>query len=85
MFAQSDMHLSNFGVSLMMRFKHLGQVKDIEESVEMLGKAVSLTLDGHPDKPMHLNSLGISLLIRFKNFGEVKDIDKSIILVLLAL
>jgi tetratricopeptide (TPR) repeat protein len=61
-----------------MRFECVGEVKDVDESVETLGNAVSFTSDDHPEKSMYLNNLGISLITRFERLGEVKDLNKSI-------
>jgi hypothetical protein len=50
----------------------------LDESIETLGKAVSLFPAGHPDKPGCFNNLGIPLQARFETMGELKDLEESI-------
>jgi CHAT domain-containing protein len=72
------MYLSNLSTSQQTRFKSLGVLVDVENSISNLGKAVELTDDGHPDKPMYLSNLGNSLHMRFEHLGERLDLVAAV-------
>ncbi|KAJ7193609.1 hypothetical protein GGX14DRAFT_577064 [Mycena pura] len=76
----SAIYLADLGKSLRRRFQQLGGLLDINRSVMMLQDAVTLTPDGHPDKPFRLDNLGTSLLGRFQRLGDVSDINKSVLM-----
>src|SRR6266436_4396796 len=58
---RTHIYAGKYGVALRHRFEQKGIVDDINKSISALEDAVSLTPDGHPDKPSRLNSLGNSL------------------------
>ncbi|KAB5588629.1 Aromatic di-alanine and TPR containing protein [Ceratobasidium theobromae] len=55
-----------------------GQAGDINEAIEYLTRAVSLTPEGDPDMAGRQNNLGNSHHRRFKQLGKLEDIDKAI-------
>ncbi len=70
--------LNNLGLSLLGRFKRLGDLSDINKSVSVKEEAVRLTPDDHPHKALWLNNLGNSLLGRFKRLGDLSDMNQAI-------
>ncbi|KAJ7760220.1 TPR-like protein [Mycena maculata] len=73
-------YLADLGTSLLLRFKRLDSLMDINKAIVMLEAAVALSLDGHPDKPKRLNNLGSSLLRRFERLGDLSDLTKSVLM-----
>ncbi|KAF7363123.1 hypothetical protein MVEN_00664800 [Mycena venus] len=71
--------LAGLGTSLLHRFRRLGSMLDINQSVVMLEAAVALTPDGYRDKRSRLNNLGSSLLMRFKRLGDLDDLNQSVL------
>jgi hypothetical protein len=57
---------SNLGISQAARFRHLGYISDLENSISNLRKAVELTEDRHPSKPIYLTNLGRSQGLYFE-------------------
>ncbi|TDL19658.1 hypothetical protein BD410DRAFT_773568 [Rickenella mellea] len=70
--------LNSLGISLQIRFKHLGEMEDLEKSISNHERAVLLTPDGHPNMPGQLNELGNSFHTRFEQLGAMEDLEKSI-------
>ncbi|KAJ7885436.1 CHAT domain-containing protein [Mycena leptocephala] len=68
-----DKWLNNLGNSLFRRFKQLGDLNDLNQSVLRFKAAVALTPDGHPDKPSRLINLGNSLCSHSEQFGDSQD------------
>ncbi|QRV96051.1 CHAT domain protein [Ceratobasidium sp. AG-Ba] len=60
------------------RFRHLGELDDLNQAIKYQTQAVLLTPDGHADLPEWLDTLGGSYQNRFKHLGEVDDIDRAI-------
>jgi hypothetical protein len=60
------------------RFKHLGNLSDLNTSVSVFEDAVQLTPDGHPHKPTRLNNLGNSLFHCFECLGDLSYLNTSI-------
>ncbi|KIJ45382.1 hypothetical protein M422DRAFT_251156 [Sphaerobolus stellatus SS14] len=50
-------YVSDYGRSLLMRYRHHGDTTDLKQSVLKFQEAVQLTPDGHPDMPSRLNNL----------------------------
>ncbi|KAJ7930357.1 CHAT domain-containing protein, partial [Mycena leptocephala] len=73
-------YLTDLGRSLLQRFERLGSMQDINQSIMMLNTAVTLTPNGHPDKPGRLNNLGTSLARRFERLGDLNNLNRSIIM-----
>ncbi|KAJ6603549.1 hypothetical protein DFH09DRAFT_1068697 [Mycena vulgaris] len=53
--------------------------RDLNEPISKNNDAVSLTPDGHSDKPRRLNNLGYSLQARFERLGDFSDLNESIL------
>ena len=66
--------------ALRLRFEHLRNVVDLEESSDVWGKALKLGLtpEGHQDRSGRLQTLGISLHSRYGRLGNVVDLEESI-------
>ncbi|KAJ7128004.1 CHAT domain-containing protein, partial [Mycena epipterygia] len=60
-------------------FKQLGDLNDLNQSVLRFDTAVTLTPDGHPDKPLLLTSLGNSLQHRFEKLGDPQDCEQLLL------
>ncbi|KAJ7934051.1 hypothetical protein B0H13DRAFT_1591812, partial [Mycena leptocephala] len=58
-----------------------GDLDDLNQSVLRFEAAVTLTWDGHPDKPSWLNDLGNSLHQRFEQLQDSQPIVEDIVLV----
>ncbi|KAJ7090662.1 CHAT domain-containing protein [Mycena epipterygia] len=71
--------LNNLGNSLLSRFKQLGGLDDLSQSVLRLEAALTLTPDHHLAKPSLLNNLGNSLLCHFEQFGGLEDLNQSVL------
>jgi hypothetical protein len=72
------MYLSHLGLSQLVRFKRLGELTDIEDSISNQYTALQLTKDGHPNKPIRLSNLGLAQRTRFDHSGELTDLENSI-------
>ncbi len=55
-----------------------GELEDLEQAIQLKQQAVTLTPDGHADKPTHLNNLGNALQRRFERSGELEDLEQAI-------
>ncbi|KAF7363121.1 hypothetical protein MVEN_00664600 [Mycena venus] len=71
-------YLEDLGMSLLCRFEQFRSLQDINQSIVMLEIAVTVTPDGHPDKPTMLSNLSNSLFQLFKQLGDISDLNKSI-------
>ncbi|KAG8753758.1 hypothetical protein FRC11_007141, partial [Ceratobasidium sp. 423] len=56
----------------------LGEIEDLQKSIEHKSRALVLTPDGHPDLSLQHADLGVSYTDRFRHVGEVEDLAKSI-------
>ncbi|KZP10594.1 hypothetical protein FIBSPDRAFT_1051243, partial [Athelia psychrophila] len=70
--------LNNIGVGYIKRFRRLGDLADLENSIVRFEQALALTLDGHADKPSRLSNLGSGHLTRFERLGDLADLENSI-------
>ncbi|KAJ7469419.1 TPR-like protein [Mycena galericulata] len=70
--------LHDLGITLLHRFQQHGEVSDITWGVRVMQDTISLTPDGHPDKPGMLNNLGSYLMCRFQRLGDLDDLNKSV-------
>ncbi|KAF8127388.1 hypothetical protein EV363DRAFT_1344622 [Boletus edulis] len=59
--------LGNLGEALRLRFKHLGELRDLEDAIST-----------HRDAPGFLNNLGLSFITRFLRLGELRDLEDAI-------
>src|ERR1700722_13076998 len=66
------------GMALLARFKHAGQLDDVEKAISAHEDAVRLTPDGDADKPRRLLNLGNSFSRRFEHLGQLDDVEKAI-------
>ncbi|KAJ7217603.1 TPR-like protein [Mycena rebaudengoi] len=62
-----------------LHFEQYNDLNDLNKCVLRFEAAVTLTPDGHPDKPSWLNNLGNSLLRRFERLGGLNDLDQSVL------
>ncbi|KIJ31933.1 hypothetical protein M422DRAFT_266300 [Sphaerobolus stellatus SS14] len=60
------------------RFKHRGQLEDLDNAIENQQQALNLTPDGHPGKAGRLSSLGHSFWTRFEHLGQLEDLENVI-------
>ncbi|QRW12412.1 aromatic di-alanine and TPR containing protein [Ceratobasidium sp. AG-Ba] len=67
--------LSNLGISWLSRFRHFGELSDLDRALECQSQSVKLIDDSHPDKPACLSSLGSSWMCRFERLGKLEDLD----------
>jgi hypothetical protein len=75
---QSEL-LDQLGSWLRRRFEQLGNLPDINESIERLQAAVNLISNDHLNKPGYLSNLGNSFVRRFERLGKVDDLDNAIL------
>ena len=69
---------NNLGSSYLSRFKHTGNMRDIDFAISYHQKAIESISPGHADLPDRFKNLGSSYLSRFKHTGDIKDIDSAI-------
>ncbi|KAJ7290684.1 TPR-like protein [Mycena rebaudengoi] len=74
----SGIYLVDLAISLGYRFRQLGRLLDLNRSIVMFEAAISLTPDGHLDKPRMLNNLGMSLCSRFSRLDDLIDLNLSV-------
>ncbi|KAL5632245.1 hypothetical protein ACGC1H_000296 [Rhizoctonia solani] len=66
------------GVSHSFRFKRLGELSDLENAIEYLSRALTLTPDRHPHLPGILVNLGLFHGDRFERLGKLSDLENAI-------
>jgi hypothetical protein len=64
-------HLNNLSKSLGRRFDSLQEIDDLDAAISFQEKAISLTPEGHADRPMWLANLGSLLTSRFQRLGRI--------------
>jgi hypothetical protein len=69
---------NNLGNSLLIRFKRLGDLEDLNQSIQVFEETARLAPDSHPDMPYWLNNLGNSLFCQFEQLGDLEDLNRSI-------
>ncbi|KIM78794.1 hypothetical protein PILCRDRAFT_11009 [Piloderma croceum F 1598] len=69
---------NNAGVECMERFKHAGDVKDLEEAILHFNEVLDHTPPGSAERAVCFANLGSAFSSRFAQSGEVKDIDSAI-------
>ncbi|KAJ7192873.1 CHAT domain-containing protein [Mycena pura] len=60
------------------RFRRLGDLQDLEASLQKFQAAMELTPKGHPDLPRLVWSLGIGLHDRFQRLGDLQDLEAAL-------
>ncbi|KIM79025.1 hypothetical protein PILCRDRAFT_10686 [Piloderma croceum F 1598] len=75
-FSQSTIS-SNLGLCLTARFRHLGQIADLEESVTLHKEALGLRPPPHPLRAIPLNNLADALSAQFRQFHRSRDFEES--------
>ncbi|KAK7454051.1 hypothetical protein VKT23_011564 [Stygiomarasmius scandens] len=75
---QKAIRLCREGVLLGARFRHSGALEDIDQSIDILQRAINLLPDDYFDKSAYLNNIGVSFSIRFDHQGELADIEQAI-------
>ncbi|CAE6441678.1 unnamed protein product [Rhizoctonia solani] len=71
--------LANLAVPYTYRYRHLGEINDLEKSLECRLRALALTPDGQPDMPDQLANLAVSYTDRYRRLGDLADLEKSLI------
>ncbi|KAF7358386.1 hypothetical protein MVEN_00888700 [Mycena venus] len=71
-------YLEDLETGLYSRFEQLGDLNDLDKSLLIQQNVLSLTPDGHPNKPLRLNNLVRSLHTRFTQLGDLSDLTKSL-------
>ncbi|CAE6388547.1 unnamed protein product [Rhizoctonia solani] len=56
----------------------MGDMVDLEKSIEYNSRALALTPDGHPDLPGRHAALGVSYGDRYRRTGDMVDLEKAI-------
>ena len=70
---------SNLGSTYLHRFMFGGEMKDGDNAIAFLQKAIDLTLEGNTEEaPTRLNNMGSAMMFRFKRFGNLADINEGI-------
>ncbi|KAH6893726.1 hypothetical protein BKA70DRAFT_1536349 [Coprinopsis sp. MPI-PUGE-AT-0042] len=64
-------------MSLRDRFHRFGSSQDLEESITLKRKVLSLTPPGHPGRSDSLNNLGSLLVDHFRFTGSIKSLEES--------
>ncbi|KAI0083514.1 CHAT domain-containing protein [Irpex rosettiformis] len=70
--------IANLGMSLIVRFKCVGEPQDLEESISLEQVANALTPDDNPAKHSRLSNLAVSLKSRFEREGRAEDLEEVI-------
>ncbi|KAF5674688.1 TPR domain-containing protein [Fusarium denticulatum] len=70
--------LRTLGTLLGDRFLAQGEISDINNSIEILQRAIADTPTNHPDRSGLLSNLGIRLGDRYTRTREIKDLDEAI-------
>ncbi|KAG8705134.1 hypothetical protein FRC11_009289, partial [Ceratobasidium sp. 423] len=65
-------------VSYYHRFRHRGNIDDLEKALEHFSRALELTPDGHPDLSLRHANLGVSYSDRFQHRGNIDDLGKAL-------
>ncbi|KAI0027696.1 hypothetical protein K488DRAFT_60659, partial [Vararia minispora EC-137] len=71
--------LATDGTSLLERAMTTLEPGVLNAAISSLQESVSLTPDGHPDKPSRLNNLGNALQTRFSRLGGLDDLESAIV------
>ncbi|KAF6747631.1 CHAT domain-containing protein, partial [Ephemerocybe angulata] len=70
--------LQNLAASFGSRFKHTGDLADLDESIAFRQWSVRVTPEGHKDLQKRLFTLGAYLQLRSQRLGNLKDIEEAI-------
>ncbi|KDN42171.1 hypothetical protein RSAG8_07029, partial [Rhizoctonia solani AG-8 WAC10335] len=68
----------SLGVSYSDRYRHLGELADLEKAIEYSSRALALTPDGHPNMSDRHANLGVPYSDRFRRRGELADLEKAL-------
>ncbi|CAE7118732.1 unnamed protein product [Rhizoctonia solani] len=70
--------LASLGSSYRARYQRLGELEDLEKSIEYLSCAATSAPEDHPEIPHYLSNLGASYTDRYRRLGDLDDLEKSI-------
>ncbi|KAJ6522394.1 hypothetical protein B0H19DRAFT_1348589 [Mycena capillaripes] len=76
--ADQERLLNNLADALHTRFKQKGQMKDINEAIELHRRALALRPPPHPKRGISLNNLAIAVKARFNQQGDSIDLEEAI-------
>ncbi|THG93369.1 hypothetical protein EW026_g7848 [Hermanssonia centrifuga] len=71
-------HLNQLGDLLVLRYKKIGLVVNLEEATESYEKALVFLPDNSESRPHYLRDLATSLFDTFGEKGQIKDLDGAI-------
>ncbi|KAJ7651899.1 CHAT domain-containing protein [Mycena rosella] len=72
--------LASLGTSLLVRFERLGNLDNLNESIQVSGEAVTMcSSDDVQRKSSYLNGLANSFRRRFQHLGNMNDLDQAIL------
>ena len=60
------------------RFKQLGGIEYLEESITCWHQGLNLCPIGDPDRSMYLNNIGAAVAARFNQLGRMEDLEEAI-------
>ncbi|KAF8132911.1 CHAT domain-containing protein [Boletus edulis] len=72
--------LNKIASRLSTRYKQLGRVVDLNDTIALRREGLGLRLQGHPDRSTSLNNLAVDLSTRYNQLGVMADLDEAIVL-----
>ncbi|KAF8440054.1 CHAT domain-containing protein [Boletus edulis BED1] len=72
--------LNKIASRLSTRYKQLGRVVDLNDTIALRREGLELRLQGHPDRSTSLNNLAVHLSTRYDQLGAMADLDDAIVL-----
>ncbi|KAF8423165.1 CHAT domain-containing protein [Boletus edulis BED1] len=72
--------LNKIASRLSTRYKQLGRVVDLNDTIALRREGLELRLQGHPDRSTSLNNLAVDLSTRYNQLGVMADLDDAIVL-----
>lgn len=70
--------LLNLGGSEMLRYKHSGDLADLENATSNVALAVKLTRDDHPEMPLYLSNMSSCRETRYKDLRDLTELEFGI-------
>ncbi|KAF8992887.1 CHAT domain-containing protein [Cyathus striatus] len=70
----------NLASSLSSRFQVLGNISDIQESIETHKKVLELRPHGNPNRFLSIARLATAIMLRYENVGAIEDLEEAIAL-----
>ena len=70
--------LNQLASALVGRYEHLGELANLDESIQLTQKAIEIVPYGHPDKANCLTNLNQLLRKRFQRLDKFEDLNRAI-------